>query len=141
MQTVTKLEEVLKQHAQSVTTTRRTVFAALQGQEPMSMHELVGHCGSVDRASVYRTVALFEKLGIVQRLQTGWKYKLELSDDFHEHHHHATCLRCGCVVPLPEDLKLEAHLQRMAATHNFLLQAHQIELSGLCQGCLQPAVD
>jgi Fur family ferric uptake transcriptional regulator len=103
------------------------------------MSELVTRCKDIDRASVYRSVALFERLSIVQRLQAGWKYKLELSDAFHEHHHHATCLHCGQVVSLSEDPELEAHLHDLAVAYNFTLRKHQIELSGLCATC-QPTV-
>lgn len=135
MHPVQQLAETLKLHGQSLTTQRQTVFAALQGQEPMTMHELVSLCTDVDRASVYRTVALFEKLGIVERLQSGWKYKLELSDAFHEHHHHATCLLCGLSFVVPEDSAIEEHLQRLASNINFQLERHQLELQGYCQAC------
>lgn len=129
------LQQTLKQHGQSLTVARQTVFAALQGQEPQTMHALIERTADIDRASVYRTVALFERLGIVQRLQTGWKYKLELSDSFHEHHHHATCRGCGTSFILPEDTTLEARLRAGAAAHGFKLENHQIELSGICQNC------
>src|SRR5580692_9907794 len=94
--------QTLQQAGYSNTRSRRVVFEALQGQEPLSMHELVMACTKqVDRASIYRTIALFEKLGIVQRLQIGWKYKLELSNNFNFHHHHLTCSKCNCIIPLP----------------------------------------
>lgn len=99
------------------------------------MHQLVERCKSVDRASVYRCVALFERLGIIQRLQTGWKYKLELSSDFHEHHHHATCLGCGASIVLPEDAALEQRFHDMAQAHGFSVQRHQLELQGYCRSC------
>lgn len=99
------------------------------------MREIVSRSRAIDRASVYRTIALFEQLGIVQRLQVGWKYKLELSDDFHEHHHHMHCTHCGQTTALPEDPALEKNLDQMAAAHGFRLQSHQLELSGLCSTC------
>ncbi len=99
------------------------------------MHELLGRCSSLDRASVYRTVALFETLSIVQRLQTGWKYKLELSGAFHQHHHHATCLRCGTTIPLPEHPTLEKLLHDISTQADFTLTIHQIELQGYCANC------
>lgn len=135
MDAIKTLAKTLRGARQSLTMPRRAVFLALQNQEPLTMHELVERCRGIDRASVYRSVALFERLGIVQRLQTGWKYKLELSDSFHEHHHHATCARCGLVIPLPENPKLEAYLHRLADAYRFALQNHQLELSGLCQQC------
>jgi Fe2+ or Zn2+ uptake regulation protein len=135
MHPLEQLAKALKQHGQSLTVPRRTVFKALQGQEPLTMHELVRLAGSVDRASVYRTVALFEQLGIIERLQTGWKYKLELSDDYHEHHHHATCLLCGTSLVVPEDTAIEHHLQHLARSLGFQLERHQLELQGYCEKC------
>ena len=100
------------------------------------MHELVEACqGKVDRASVYRTIAMYEQLGIVQRLQIGWKYKLELSDTFNHHHHHLTCSRCGITIPLPEDQQLENRLRQLARDLHFNPQDHQIEIRGLCKAC------
>lgn len=131
-----QFENTLKSHGHSVTATRRLVFRALQNQEPQSMRELLLACGEqVDRASVYRTIALFEQLGIVKRLQIGWKYKLELSDSFHHHHHHLTCLECGIVTPLPEDSELEGRLAKLARHNGFLMREHQLEIQGLCASC------
>lgn len=100
------------------------------------MQKVVQACfGKADRASVYRTIALFEQLGIVQRLQIGWKYKLELSDDFHQHHHHLTCLQCGAIRPLNEDPRLEKRLALLAEAQDFLMVNHQLEIQGVCKNC------
>jgi Fur family ferric uptake transcriptional regulator len=131
-----QLKQTLKAGGQSLTTARQTIFAALQDEEPLTMHEIIQKClGEVDRASVYRTVALFERLGIVQRLQIGWKYKLELSDAFHHHHHHLTCSHCGTTIPLPEDADLERRLQQLADSQTFIMTGHQLEIVGLCRNC------
>jgi Fe2+ or Zn2+ uptake regulation protein len=121
-----------------MTKARRVVFDTFKNQEPMSMNELVKRVkGKIDRASVYRTVALFEKLGIIQRLQIGWKYKLELSDHFNYHHHHISCTSCSMVAPLREDHLLETSLQNLAQEYGFLPKSHQIEIQGLCARCQQ----
>ncbi len=91
--------------------------------------------GTVDRASVYRTIALFEQLGIVQRLNTGWKYKLELANEFQDHHHHMTCVQCDSIIPFHEGVELENLLQQIADTHGFELLGHQLELRGKCRSC------
>ncbi|HSX06861.1 MAG TPA: transcriptional repressor [Candidatus Saccharimonadia bacterium] len=125
----------LRRAGYSATATRRAIFGALQGQEPLAMHDLISKLPDTDRASVYRNVALFERLGIVQRLQTGWKYKLELAGDFHEHHHHATCLMCGESVITPDNTVLEQTLQQLADSLTFKLVQHQLELQGYCKTC------
>lgn len=129
-------DEKLHQNGYSVTLARREVFKALEQQEPISMNELVKKvAASVDRASVYRTITLFEKLGIVHRLQIGWKYKLELTDAFSYHHHHISCTNCGLVAPLREDKTLEAAMHSLAQEYGFTTTNHQIEIQGLCRNC------
>lgn len=127
---------ILKQRGHSVTKARQHVFTALTDSGPITMAQLVNKVHSrVDRASVYRAVELFEKLGIVNRLQIGWKYKLELSDLFTEHHHHATCMQCGSVISLEEDPQLEQGIRRLAQAAGFASKSHTLEIKGLCATC------
>jgi Fur family ferric uptake transcriptional regulator len=111
------------------------VFDALQHHKSLTMAELVAACPGVDRASVYRTSEVFESLQVIVRIPTGWKYRLELGEAFHEHHHHATCSSCGASIALPEDQALEKRLQALAKRRNFTLATHQIELTGTCESC------
>lgn len=131
-----QLVRILRSHKLSITKSRTKVFQALYGQAPLTVAQLATECQtSVDRASVYRITALYEKLGIVQRLPYGWKYKLELSDQFEDHHHHATCSRCDQTIHLPEDDRLETYLTHLANQLGFKMTAHQVELTGFCQKC------
>jgi Fur family transcriptional regulator, ferric uptake regulator len=134
LSSIETFKQLLKTHQQSVTAARMAVFQALLGEEPLSMHELVERVSKVDRASVYRAIELFERLGIVQRLNTGWKYKLELSDKFAAHHHHLTCTRCGRAVAISET-DLEHAIENLAAAHHFRPSTHQIEIQGICARC------
>ena len=127
-------QQMLQTAGYSRTTARSVVFEALLGQEPLSMHDLVARATQVDRASVYRAIELFERLGIVQRLNTGWKYKIELTDKFSAHHHHVTCTECGRTVALRED-ELELFIEQLAQNHGFKPTTHQIEIQGVCQAC------
>ena len=136
MAEILTIATVLKKSGHSVTQVRQDVFSALMDSGPITMAQLTNKVQArVDRASVYRTIALFEKLGIVNRLQIGWKYKLELSDLFADHHHHATCLQCGKVLSLNEDEVLEANIHKLAQTVGFTPQSHSLEIRGLCPTC------
>lgn len=130
-----QMKSTLKSHGHSITKPRRQVFAALQAHETQTMHQLVDHCPGVDRATIYRNVELFERLGIVQRLQIGWKYQLELTDNFVHHHHHLTCTNCGIVIALAEDTELETRLLALAGSKDFQASDHQLEIRGLCPTC------
>ncbi len=129
------LQSVLKTADYSLTSTRRTVFISMLNRKPMTMTQLIERCPDVNRASVYRTVNLFEKLQIVNRIQIGWKYKLELGDTFHHHHHHITCHHCGNVDELNEAPQLERLLEQLANNSHFALITHQLEISGVCESC------
>lgn len=130
-----RLHDRLKKSGHRFTQQRQDVFMALQGRQPQTMHQLETACPDTDRATIYRTVALFEQLGIVQRLQIGWKYKLELTDAFSRHHHHMTCLRCGRVISFGESPELARQLRWIAASNRFKIRGHQLEIQGLCQRC------
>lgn len=131
-----QLGQHLRTHGFSVTSARYIVFSALEDKEAISMAELVAACGDrLDRATVYRTITLFEELGIVRRVQIGWKYKLELTDSFSNHHHHLTCTKCGSVTPLSEDIDLEERLKELSALYKFKPTDHQLEIRGLCHAC------
>jgi Fur family ferric uptake transcriptional regulator len=130
------LRSILKADGDSLTKPRKIVFDLLLNQTPQSMQVLVRRADSkVDRATVYRTIELFERLGIVRRLNIGWKYKIELTDAFTGHHHHMYCTNCGRVFDLPDNPMLETMIDTVAAKSGFAPRGHQLEVFGLCQNC------
>lgn len=131
-----RFSKTLRKQGYHVTVCRQAVFIALQDHQPQTMAEIASRAGTnADRASVYRAIRLFERLGIVQRLQIGWKYKLELSDAFSPHHHHISCTMCGTVMTLPEDSSLERRIKQLALASGFQPTDHQVEVRGLCPTC------
>jgi Fur family ferric uptake transcriptional regulator len=127
--------DLLKKHGYSLTPARLKLFSTLQNHNASTMAELTALLREYDRATVYRTVELFEKLGIISRVQLGWKHKLELSDMFHHHHHHLSCTNCGQVIVLHEDSTLEQHIKTLSMHSDFTATDHQLEIRGLCQDC------
>ena len=130
----------LKEAKVSNTASRSIVFAKLYESEhiPLTLSELVALTkGFVDRSSVYRSVELLEKIGIIRRLHIGWKYKLELSDDFHGHHHHITCTVCGKTHATHDDEEFEELLKNLAGRHGYQITDHQLDIRGVCSKCLK----
>ncbi len=128
----------LKAANASHTHARTAVFEALltSEHEPLVMKELITKVSpAVDRASVYRSVELLERIGIIKRLHIGWKYKLELSDDFHGHHHHLSCERCGATVAIDDNAVFEKQIQSIAASHGYTVTDHQLDIPGICINC------
>lgn len=129
------LSEILQEHGQSLTKGRQLVVDILWEQPPMTIQQIMNKVdGRIDRASLYRTITLFEQLGIIQKVAVGWKYTLELTGPFSGHHHHLTCLNCHQTIAIV-DPAIEKRLVSIGQQHNFDIQYHQIELQGYCSKC------
>lgn len=130
------LKAVLKQKGYSLTGPRKLVFEQMLSHGPQTIAEIISAAtGTVDRATIYRTTDLFEKLGIVHRLNIGWKYRLELSEAFVGHHHHIHCTNCGKTYKLPHSTMLETMIDSSAIKENFSPRGHQLEIYGICLNC------
>jgi len=130
------LKALLKEKGFSLTKPRKIIFDLMFNQEPQSLQVLSKRVeGKVDRATVYRTIELFERLGIVHRLNIGWKYKVELSDVFHGHHHHFYCTNCGRTYPLEPNPMLETMIDSAVSREGYAPRGHQLEIYGLCSNC------
>ena len=136
MRQETILRKVLSDNRAKLTQPRLFVFRLLLDHGPQSLAELTARsAGNVDRVSVYRIVALFERVGILKKVTIGWKYKVELSEIFLDHHHHITCLSCGTVTAVKENEAIETILHTLANGTGFVVASHQLELQGYCQKC------
>lgn len=130
------LETALRKHGYSITSARQQVFLTMLDQAPLTMGQLAKATATeLNRSSLYRVVELYEKLGIINRLQLGWNYKLELSDAFAAHHHHMTCTRCGRIDPFEESTTIRFELKQLAQEKGFTETGHQLELRGICSNC------
>lgn len=132
---IERLKNTLKNAGHSVTKTRCQIFDELAKNAPVTAADLANSCSNfADRATVYRTIELFETLGIINRIWHGFKSRLELSEVFTPHHHHAICQRCNQITKII-DPDLEKTLARISKEYQFLAITHVIELSGYCKNC------
>lgn len=130
-----KFKDILGKSGNFATKQRVELFKYLQSHPEVTIKQLVADLRSQDQATIYRSIKLFEELGIISRLQLGWNSKLELSSQFHDHHHHMTCTSCGKVIAWEEDPTIELRIQTVSMKLGFLPQDHQLEIRGLCQTC------
>jgi len=132
----TQLSQKLRQHGYSVTPPRLAVFGYLQEHDPALVAELItAQTGRVNQASVYRSLALFKQLGIIQDVVVGGRRMIELSEHYDTHHHHISCVKCGMTVTIGSDPIIEQRLNALAKAHGIIPDNHQVEVSGLCTGC------
>lgn len=137
-----KLEDLLHQHRLRMTNPRRVVFEFFSlAHEPIQLRSIItALLPLIDRASIYRTVALFEQLGVVQEVHRPGRQWLELGENFTHHHHHITCTSCGLSQALTSPI-LEQNLVTLAAKAGFSVTGHQVEITGRCRDCLTAARD
>jgi Fur family ferric uptake transcriptional regulator len=95
----------------------------------------------IDRATVYRTLELLKKQGLVDELDLmhlrGEMHYYEVRNGEDEHFHLA-CLGCGRIeeisTPLFEQLK-----QSVGKEKGFAIQTARLEIGGYCAGCAAKA--
>jgi len=133
---ITNFKQILGSNGYRITDARVTTFKLLLNPEPQSISQILSKAkGKVDRVSVYRNIEVFEKLGIAHRVYVGWKYKIELSDDFIAHHHHLCCLSCGKIIDIEDEKHIDDLIKEVAAKCNFKPRRHQFEVDGYCLDC------
>jgi len=129
----------LRRESRKVTGPRAAILEILQAQaHPLTnaeIHRLLP-AGGVNLATVYRAMALLEKLGMVKQFDFGdgaARYELVREGD-DGHHHHLVCTRCAAIVELEECFPVEIQA-RIAARHQFQAVTHRLEFFGICPAC------
>jgi Fur family ferric uptake transcriptional regulator len=87
-------------------------------------------------ATVYRTMILLDKLGLVHKLDfdDGFsRYELVKPNEDHTHHH-LICSSCGSVSEVEEDL-LDSLEEEILKKNGFLVKDHRVQFYGLCSKC------
>jgi len=131
------LKNTLSKNRLYRTSERTYIFQVLNEQQsPCTFTELVNLASKVaDRSTVYRTMQVFEEIGVVSRGRRGNDSTFELSELFSPHHHHMTCTNCGIIISFEEPDSFTRELKKLEQKHGFKAQSHSLELKGLCTDC------
>jgi Fur family ferric uptake transcriptional regulator len=84
---------------------------------------------AISLATVYRTVKLFDEVGIVDRLEFG-DGRARYEDADRDHHDHLFDLRTGEVIEFVEP-EIEALQEKIAQKLGYRLMGHKMELFGV----------
>lgn len=128
------LEDRCAERGMRMTEQRRIVARVLDGAEDHpDVEELYRRASEVDPkisiSTVYRTVKLFEDIGIIERhdFRDG-RSRYETVPE--EHHDHLIDLKSGTVIEFRSP-EIEALQERIAREHGFRLVDHRLELYGV----------
>jgi Fur family ferric uptake transcriptional regulator len=90
---------------------------------------------SVGIASVYRVLEQLADLRLVHRVDFGHGVtRFEPAHPGGQHHHHLVCGECGKVDTF-DDVSLERAVRRVAGSHGYELDEHDVVLHGSCSDC------
>jgi Fe2+ or Zn2+ uptake regulation protein len=83
--------------------------------------------------SVYRSLDLFESLGIVFKVTSGTSVKYVLCE-LKDHHHHVICKRCGQVVEM-NFCDISKWSKKVMESTGYQVTDHQLSFYGFCKVC------
>ncbi|HET7704047.1 MAG TPA: Fur family transcriptional regulator [Candidatus Limnocylindrales bacterium] len=88
----------------------------------------------ISRATLFRALDLLIELGVVERLDlpSGEHAYVPCAP---AHHHHVVCSRCGRTAEVG-DAGLSGAVGEIERQSGFRIDAHRLELFGLCRHCL-----
>lgn len=138
----TVFKERLKEKGCKLTLQRRGVLDVLleHCNEHLSTEEIYAAVKEkypeIGLATVYRTVQLFEEMGIIDRLNFDdgcSRFELSSGDAVH-HHHHLICEKCNKVFEVENDL-LEEIESEIESKYNFKVHNHNVMFYGHCKEC------
>jgi len=135
---VTPLLAALESSDYRMTAPRRTV-AALIADQPghFAAADLVeaAHARDLDvgRATIFRTLEVMLELGLVERLDLPSGEHAYVACES-SHHHHVVCSACGRSEDI-DDGGLRPIVRDIGRRTGWRVEAHRLELFGLCPAC------
>lgn len=118
---------IIRKKGLKITGPRYKIIKLLSNhKKPVTAKEIFnGIKSKIDLSTVYRTLHILEKKGIVFREEINRESYFYLSG---KHHHHVVCRRCGYTkcIPCSNDF---------SGIENFSDIEHRLTLTGLCNEC------
>lgn len=122
---------------------RLMIYQELSTAEgPLSPQELYHRVLKTKRriglTSIYRSLDLFESLGIVFKITNGSpnvKYKI---CELENHHHHIICKKCGHVAEL-NFCDISKWSEKVMETTGYQVTDHHFNFYGFCDACKEEA--
>ena len=139
LQELSALTSRLRGQSRKITGPRAAILEILRKHpHPLTNKQILAALpeSGCDLATIYRSMHLLEKMGMVKRFDFGdGAARFELVGENDDgHHHHLVCIKCSEVVEIQECFpgKIE---RRIAAANGFKAVTHKLEFFGLCPQC------
>jgi len=130
-----RIEQRLVRLGYRMTRPRRRLIEKMLGFETyFSSEALSDGAPSVGRATVFRSLRVFLRAGVLcQVVLEDGSIVYRIADEG-AHHHHLVCVDCDLVEEFTSDL-LETALAQAGATRGYHGTTHRLEIYGRCGRC------
>jgi Fur family ferric uptake transcriptional regulator len=128
----------LQQQGLRLTRARRAILQVLaDASDHLKVAEVhrraLGIEPKIGLASVYRTLELLARLGLVHDIHMNHRHR-HYAAIRRDHGHHLVCNGCGRVIEFA-DCDVEGLARRLARRTKFTIEGHSVELFGRCPDC------
>ncbi len=111
---------------------------ALTPLSPLEIYQnLLKKKKKIGLTSIYRSLDLFESLGLVFKIINGPGVKYQLCK-LEDHHHHIVCKACGNVVEL-NFCDISKWSRKVTESTGYEVTDHQLNFYGFCEDCKRGA--
>jgi len=137
-----QVEDLLAQHQIRLTEERRLIVRRAVSFLHFTSEGLVKDVHRVDasvaRATIYRTLALLQDFGVVEKHDFRYgppNYEVTFGK---AHHDHLMCVQCGEIIEFQEP-RVETLQEDVVRRYGYQLLSHTHKLYGLCRACQRTA--
>jgi Fur family ferric uptake transcriptional regulator len=110
------------------------LFNAIRPLSPQELYQgLLKKKKRIGLTSIYRSLDLFESLGMVFKIINGSNMKYKLCE-LENHHHHIVCKTCGHVVEL-DFCDISKWSKKVMESTGYQVTDHQLSFYGYCKEC------
>ena len=133
-------QESLHQHGYRVTRPRRLVMEIIaDSNAALTPREIYQKSLELDQspgiASVYRTLEMLEKLGLIRQIhQPGGCHGIWPALD--GHNHYLICRDCGQMKVIEGNEDISGYIKNIEKETGYHIDDHWLQFFGTCQGCL-----
>lgn len=132
-------QESLHQHGYRVTRPRRQVMKIIASSETaLTPQEIYHKSLELDQspgiASVYRTLEMLDRLGLIQQIhQTGGCHGIWPAVDGHKHL--LMCRNCGQMQVIEGNEEITEYISMIEKDTGYKVDEHWLQLFGICNNC------
>jgi len=140
--TATSLKAELNERGWRLTPQREKILSTFQ-QLPQGnhlsaedlYHRLEGEGENISLSTIYRTLKLMARMGILRELELAEGHKhYEINEPSPYHHHHLICVRCNKTIEFKSDSVLKVGA-KTAQKEGYQLLDCQLTIHAVCPTC------